>query len=111
MSGLPSSMPPYTPNRPANETVILASPRFPLSIPHATPERVGTGERNANSPPGNRRYLLWSVVTVLIAASTSVGVTAQGVPGVAGKPRIDRSPCRVVAAETLREVLAGNARR
>ena len=53
--------------------------------------------------PDNWGYLAeWSVVTVLIAAS-SVAATAQAVPGVAGKPRIDRWPCRVVAAETLRE--------
>ena len=51
-----------------------------------------------------RGYLTgWFLVTVLVAASVGVAVTAQAVPGVAGPPRIDRWPCRVVAAETLRE--------
>lgn len=49
-------------------------------------------------------YLTGGVlVTVLVAASAGVTVTAQAVPGVAGKPRIDRWPCRVVAAGSLRK--------
>ena len=50
-----------------------------------------------------RSYLYgWSVVTALAAASANVAVTAQTVPDAPGKPRIDRWPCRVVAARTLR---------
>ena len=44
-----------------------------------------------------------SAVTALVAVSSIEAVTAQASPGAAGKPRIDPWPCRIVAAETLRE--------
>jgi hypothetical protein len=53
-------------------------------------------------PPGSRAYLLrQSVVTAVVAASSFVGLTAQSLT--ARPARIDRWPCRVVAAPTLRE--------
>jgi hypothetical protein len=52
----------------------------------------------------SRGYLFRrAIVTALIATSASGVVTAQTVPDALGKPRIDRWPCRVVAARTLRE--------
>ena len=43
------------------------------------------------------------MVTAVVAASSIEAVTAQGSPGAPGKPRIDPWPCRIVAAQTLRE--------
>lgn len=45
---------------------------------------------------------LW-VVTAVVSACSIEAVTAQGSPGAAGKLRIDPWPCRIVAAQTLRE--------
>jgi len=49
-------------------------------------------------------YLLGrSAVTAVVAASSIEAMTAQGSPGAAGTLRIDPWPCRIVAAQTLRE--------
>ena len=52
----------------------------------------------------SRSYLLGRcVVTAVIAASSIEAVTAQDSAGAAGRLRIDPWPCRIVAAQTLRE--------
>lgn len=49
-------------------------------------------------------YLLGlCVVTAVVGASSIEAVTAQASPGAPRKPRIDPWPCRIVAAQTLRE--------
>jgi len=56
-----------------------------------------------------RRPRSWShllgryTVTAVVAASSIEAATAQAGPGAAGKLRIDPWPCRIVAAQTLRE--------
>jgi hypothetical protein len=52
-----------------------------------------------------RGYLFgWPVVTAVVAAASVVGLAAQPTERASDKrPRIDRWPCRVVAAQTLRD--------
>ena len=49
-------------------------------------------------------YLLGRCVVTAVAAASSIeAVATQASPGATGKPRIDPWPCRIVAAQTLRE--------